>query len=67
MSEGTPYPHKEKADWKVVGDGKSIETLKKNMASGRKWTIKWKNLDEYEGDNENEKFNFTMFIIIKWL
>lgn len=45
--EGHKYPHKMKKDWNLLGQGKSTETLKKNMKG--KWTIKWnEELNEFE-------------------
>ena len=58
--EGHKYPKKMKADWNLLGQGKSTETVKKNMKG--KWTIRWENteyeLDEYE-DLSHDVWNIT--------
>lgn len=60
MSEGKAYKKSFRGDWKLVGNGKSSETLKVNMVPNHKWTVKWENLDEYEGDVEDDEFNFNL-------
>jgi len=56
--EGHKYPNKEKGDWKLMGQGKSTETLKKNMKG--KWTIKWnEELQEYEEIEKGDDFNIS--------
>lgn len=56
--EGHKYPNKEKGDWQLIGQGKSTETLKKNM-KGR-WTIKWnEELQEYEEIEKGDDFNIS--------
>jgi len=56
--EGHKYPRKFKGDWKPVGDGKSSETLKKNMKG--KWTIRWnEELKEYEEIESGDDWNVS--------
>lgn len=63
--EGHKYPHKEKADWNLLGQGKSSETIKRNMKG--KWMIKWnEQLQEYE-EVEGDEFNFNVTSTTKGL
>jgi hypothetical protein len=62
--EGHKYPNKLKANWNLLGQGKSTETIKKSMLG--KWTIKWgindgksyTKLKEYE-DISNDDWNLS--------
>ena len=56
--EGHKYPHKMKADWNLLGQGKSTETLRRNMSGN--WTIKWnESLQEYEEIENGDDINIS--------
>ena len=67
--EGHKYPRKFKGDWDLIGQGHPMKSVIGHPAmKGRRWTIDYNydsgktfsKLKEYEGDIENDEFNFNL-------